>query len=241
MPLTGRTPGRMMEACFSRRTPFLVEEEAMTQRLLVASAAVLAVCLSVATDARADDKWVKGKVTALSGETLTVTVQGKAMTFTVTKDTDVVARGAGTRTEAARKEGRAGVALDQLIKVGDGVEVHYTESGTTLHATEIRGGVSVGSGSMSGSSARGTVTAVTASSLSVRSGDRDVTYSIDKDTRVIGEGVGTITEQRKKAGQTTAFTDLVSVGDSVSVNYHDMGASRHASEVRIRQKASKTM
>ncbi len=55
-------------------------------------------------------------------------------------------------------------------------------------------------------------------------------------TKVVGQGAGTATAA---AGGKVAFSDLVGVGDRVSVTYHQTGASMHAAEVRVTAKAKK--
>jgi hypothetical protein len=94
-------------------------------------------------------KWVRGKVTAMAGDTITVQVRGKDMPFAVGADTEVVAEGAGTRAAQAQREGMPGPKLAEVVKLGDGVEVHYREAAGAMRATEIRAGVSVGGGATS--------------------------------------------------------------------------------------------
>jgi hypothetical protein len=73
-----------------------------------------------------------------------------------------------------------------------------------------------------------TVKSVTASTLVVTASDKDVTLTIDAKTRVVGKGVGTKTAEMKGKAQ---ITDLIAVGDKVSVTYQEMGATLHASKV----------
>ena len=71
---------------------------------------------------------------------------------------------------------------------------------------------------------------MTASTLVVTDSGKDLTFAVDKDTRVLAKGAGTATQA---AGGSIAFTKLVSVGDTVSVSYAGAGATMRATEVRV--------
>src|SRR5947209_2986930 len=110
----------------------------MKRGLLVAGAALLALSVPVAAGAASGERqWVRGKVTGVSADSLTVAADGKDMKFMVDKDTRVIAAGAGTKMRAARRKGEEGVKVANVLKVGDGVEVHYHDVGGTLHAAEV--------------------------------------------------------------------------------------------------------
>jgi hypothetical protein len=79
-------------------------------------------------------KTVSGKVKSATADSLVVTVDNKDMTFGVTPDTKVEARGAGTATQAAG--GR--ITFTSLVGAGDTVAVTYTESGSRMSASEVR-------------------------------------------------------------------------------------------------------
>ena len=64
---------------------------------------------------------------------------------------------------------------------------------------------------------------------------KDTTFTVDKDTRVIGKGMGT---KSAASGGKLAISDAISTGDTVSVTYHDMGGTMHAATVRVTTKAS---
>ena len=86
-------------------------------------------------------------------------------------------------------------------------------------------------------SAAGTVKSVSGSSLVVSGKDgKDMTFAIDSATKFVGKGLST----KSAKGPITA-TDAVHQGDQVSVSYHDMGGTMHASQVRITSSASATM
>jgi hypothetical protein len=62
------------------------------------------------------------------------------------------------------------------------------------------------------------------------------TFTIDTSTKVVGRGAGTAAAAR---GGKVPFAELVANGDRVSVSYHKMGATLHASDVRVTMKATK--
>ena len=83
----------------------------------------------------------------------------------------------------------------------------------------------------------GSVTAVSGTALTVKGKeagkDAEWTFTIDKDTKVVGKGASTKTAEMKKEGKTTTITDFVKEGDQVRVSYHDMGATKHAANVTV--------
>jgi hypothetical protein len=199
------------------------------RRLLVVGASVWVLLMLFGASVSAD-RWVRGKVTAVGGDSLTVMFKGKEMKFTIAKDTTVFGPGLGT---AQRQAG--GIKLSEAIKVGEGIEVHYVESGGTMRATDIRTDIlTEGSSEDSGDSASGRVTAITASSLTIKSGSGDMTFVVDQKTRVVARGAGTATREKRAAGSGPAITDLVRTDDEVTVSYMTTGSSRRASEVRVR-------
>jgi hypothetical protein len=186
-------------------------------------------------------KKATGTVTAVAADSLTVKVRDKDMTFTVDSKTVVEAKGAGTKAKAAQAKGAAGAKLGDVVKAGDAVEVSYHDLGATLHATMVRAVASAGGGSLSedkpaSHSASGTVKSVVADSLVVTGGGKDWTFTVAAKTAVIGTGVGTKT---KAMGGKAAITDLVAIGDKVTVSYMESGGSMMASRVTITSKASK--
>ena len=207
---------------------------------------MLLVCLLVSAPALADEtKWVRGKATAVGGDSLTVEVMGKPMTFKIDAKTTVVAPGGGTATRAAQAAGQAGTTLPSVVKVGEGVEVHYTEAGGAMTATEVRAGLPVsGAGAMSeaktsGKSVNGMVTAVTDKSLTITSKGQEWAFMADNKTVVVGTGIGTMAREQKAAGEVLTLSKAVGVGDEVIVSYEEMGGMKHLREVRVRQKAAK--
>jgi hypothetical protein len=176
------------------------------------------------------DQWVRGKVTAVGGASVTVTFKGKAMTFAVTADTEIVGPGLGT---ASRRAG--GLKLVEAVKVGEGAEVHYVASGGAMNATEIRTSVSGEAISEDvGDSAAGRITAITASSVTIKSGSGEVMFSVDAKTVVLAPGAGTATRKAQAGGAGPAITDLLKVGEDVVVSFRKSGSTLVAGEVRVR-------
>jgi hypothetical protein len=87
--------------------------------------------------------------------------------------------------------------------------------------------------------AKGTVAAVSGTSLTVKGGKEEWTFTLDEKTKVVGTGASTKTREKTGAGEKTVITDFVGEGDSVMVSYHETGGTKHASAVRVTRKASK--
>ena len=88
-------------------------------------------------------------------------------------------------------------------------------------------------------SAMGTVTAVTVDSLTVKNKADVWTFTIDKATEVNAKGATHKTLELKKEGKASKLTEFVKVGDAVTVSYHDLGATKHASLIRVTSSVSK--
>jgi hypothetical protein len=188
--------------------------------------------------AGAQAKEARGTAVTVTDTALTVKVADKDMKFSVDANTIVGAPGAGRATRDAQTKGAPGVKLTAVLKPGAGVVVMYRESGGALLATEIRSVPAAAgtAGTAASQVASGTVKSVTNASLVVTDGGKDLTFAVDKDTRVVGRGAGTATQA---AGGAIAFTKLVAVGDTVSVSYEGTAAKMRAAEVRINVDASR--
>jgi Domain of unknown function (DUF5666) len=202
----------------------------------VASAALCLLSLPV----HAQELWARGKVTAVSDSSITLSVKGTDMTFSIGPKTEVIASGAGTATKEAYKEGKPGIVVTDIIKVGQGAEVHYTESGGTRKATQIRSRLDTGEGALSsdsagasGKSTTGVVTAVTGNDVTVKSTAGTQTFTVDKNTDIVGKGIGTATREKKKEGAGPMVSDLIKVDDRVTVSYEDTGGKLHAKSIRV--------
>ncbi|HEV2983390.1 MAG TPA: DUF5666 domain-containing protein [Vicinamibacterales bacterium] len=190
-----------------------------------------------------DTKTARGTVTAMAADSISVKVQGVDMKFVVDTKTTVEARGAGTKSRAAQRAGMPGPKLADVVKVGEAVEVSYHDMSGTFHAARIRAVANPGPSSPAEAASKtsnGTVKSVTATSLSISGSGGggatfDQTFTIDSKTKVVGKGAGTASAAK---GGKIAITDLVAMGDRVSVSFHDMNGTLHASEVRVTTKAA---
>lgn len=203
--------------------------------------------LVVATPALAQTKTVKGSVTNVGANTITVSVAGKDMTFNVDTKTTVVARGASTKSRQAQAAGKTGPGITDVLKAGEAVEVVYHEK--EMHADTVRAITAVPPPSAKGEAkgeapaakpkamtATGVVSAVTGNSLSIKEKTGDAMFSVDNKTVVMGKGLGTAGKKLMEAGGKPTLADFLKDGDTVSVTYHDMGGTKTASTVRIVQK-----
>ena len=85
--------------------------------------------------------------------------------------------------------------------------------------------------------ARGTVTAVGADSVTVKVADQEMKFAVDSTTNVEATGAGTKARQAQAAGQAgPKLSDVVKIGQPVQVSYQDMNGTLHA--VRIRAVSS---
>jgi hypothetical protein len=87
--------------------------------------------------------------------------------------------------------------------------------------------------------AAGRVDGVTQESITiVLPGAEKMTLAVDRNTQVVGKGLGTKTRAMKEDGRAPAINDLVNASDSVVVTYVDAGAGQlRATEVNVRQAA----
>lgn len=81
--------------------------------------------------------------------------------------------------------------------------------------------------------ARGSVTALAADSISVKVQSVDMKFTVDAKTTVEARGAGTKSKAAQAAGMAgPKLGDVVKVGDAVEVSYHDMGGTLHAAKIR---------
>ena len=190
-----------------------------------------------------DTKTARGTVSAMTGSSVTVKVADKEMKFNVDDKTEVIAKGAGTKSRQAQSKGMAGPKLTDVVKTGEAVRVTYHDMGGTLHAARIEAIASVGTSGGSTSDekkaaaakhASGTVKSVSGSNLVVTGGGKDWTFSVDGKTNVIGVGLST---KAKAKGSKLTITEALGAGDKVTVTYKGEGSTMHASTVRVTAKA----
>ena len=81
--------------------------------------------------------------------------------------------------------------------------------------------------------ARGSVTAMAADSISVKVQGVDMKFAVDAKTTVEARGAGTKSRAAQRAGMAgPKLSEVVKVGDAVEVSYHDVGGTLHASKIR---------
>ena len=97
-------------------------------------------------------------------------------------------------------------------------------------------------------SVTGLVSMLTTASMAVKAKTDELTFVIDKDTRVIGIGAGRKSAELKRRGKPTFITEFVRMGDTVVVRYHVMATTMlpyrfgiavmmRAAEVRVTKKS----
>jgi len=80
---------------------------------------------------------------------------------------------------------------------------------------------------------RGTVTAISGSSLTLKVRDQEMKFDIDWKTMVEAPGAGTKARQANAAGKPGPdLADVVKIGQAVAVTYHDISGTLHATHVR---------
>lgn len=212
------------------------------RRALVSLATALATVALFAAPAAAQEKTAKGKITALDGASITVDAKGQSMTFSVDATTNVIASGGTTKTREAQKMGEKPKLAD-IVKVGDNVEVDYTEAGGKMAAKTVRKIAAVPDPAAAAAApkrAEGVVSEVSGSSITMKPATGDaMTFMVDAKTRVTGTGLGTMSKEKQEAGAAVTLTDAVAAGDTVEVTYAASGDMKHASAVRVIKKAAK--
>ena len=213
------------------------------KKMLAVGVLALVASLVFAPVSVAQTKWVRGTVVSVTGDTFVVKVAGTDMTFKVDKTTELTARGAGTAQREAEKMGAPGVKFTEFVKPGVGVEVHYKDVGGVMMATDVHSGLPPTEGSVpaetTGGSARGTISAITNTSITVKGEAQEWTFAVDGKTLVLGTGMGTITRQFKAEGKAPTITDLLGVNDKVIVYFKEAAGAKRASEIRVTAKAAK--
>lgn len=83
-------------------------------------------------------------------------------------------------------------------------------------------------------SASGKVSAVTADSVTAKGKDGEWTFTVDKATVVVAKGASHKMAAMSADKKPAVVTEFVHVGDDVAVKYHDLGATKHASTITVR-------
>ncbi len=190
------------------------------KRVSMVAVVALVAALMAAPASAAPTKWVRGPVTAMTGNSITVSVKGAESTFKVETTTQLIARGAGT---ASREP--LGLKLAEFVKVGQFVEVRYTEAGGAKVATEIRplaaeeeSASKEKAATVAGNtSAHGAVVSVAGDSIVVNTDGADVSFTVTPKTMVLGTGMGTKERELQAAGKPTAISAFIGPKDQVVV------------------------
>lgn len=83
----------------------------------------------------------------------------------------------------------------------------------------------------------GVVKAVTASSLTVEKGGKDSNFTVTSSTKLLAKGSTAKTKEKKAAGAAgLSITDMVHMGDQVTVRYTESGGTMTATQVRVASK-----
>jgi len=213
----------------------------MRRTLAIAAVALLTFALSAF--AAPEGKWARGKVTAMAGNSITIAVDGKDMSFTVDPKTQVVKTGGATKARETQAKTGENPKLSELLKVGDSVEVQYEEAGGAMLAKVIRGGVSAKpmtseeEAKEAAKHASGTVSAVSGTSLTIKTKTGEETFKLVQNVRITGTGLGTMSKEKAKEGEKMSATDAIHEGDTVDVTYKDVSGTNEASAVHITRKA----
>lgn len=213
------------------------------RHLSVAVALALVASLVFVPAAFSQTKWVRGTVVSVAGDTLVVKAEGKDWTFKVDKSTVVTARGAGKAQAAAERKGEAGIKFGDFVKQGMGVEVHYKDVGGSLMAIDVHSGLApteqTPSTEPAGGSARGLVTTIGPSTVTIKTTEKDWTFAVDPKTVIVGQGLGKLTAKFEQEGKKPTVGDLLNVNDEVVVYFKDAAAAKLATEIRVLFKAMK--
>lgn len=212
------------------------------RRLLAGALAATLALGGGAAFAGQGSKTVRGSVTAVGPDSVTVKVADKDVKFGVDAKTMVTVRGGSTAEKAAKAEGKSGPAITSVVKQGQTVEVHYSEAGMVASSiTVLPAGASpdMAPPKPAETTTSGQVTALTGSSLTVKTSAGESTYTISEKTHIVGVGLGTQSREAAAAGKKQVLSDVVGIGDTVSVTWEDVAGAKQASSVRVRTKATK--
>ena len=210
-------------------------------RVSMVAVVALVAALMAAPASAAPTKWVRGPVTAMTGNSIYGLGQGGGVDVQGRNDDPAHRpRGGDGESRTARVETR------EFVKVGEFVEVRYTEAGGAKVATEIRplaaeeeSASKEKTATVSGNtSAHGAVVSVGGDSVVVNADGADVTFTVTPKTVVLGTGMGTKERELQAAGKPTTITAFIGPKDQVVVYYTD-GATKVATQIRVIRKIAK--
>ncbi len=197
-------------------------------RLLIVGAAVVGFTAGIAP-VSAQTREARGTVTAVTDSTMSVKAGAAELTFYIDGDTHLEVRKAA-RDVVAAQPSRNRPRVNDFFEAGVPVLVRYRDVNGRNHALNIERVGSAG-GPRETAVAEGKVTSVSASQMTIESGERAFTFAITGDTDVLARGASRAT---KAAGKGTPLTIFVRSGDLVSVTYKKAAGAITASEIRVR-------
>jgi hypothetical protein len=106
-------------------------------RLTLALLMVTMVIMGATAAEKAKSMTVHGKVTAASGDSLTIAKGSESMTFTVDQSTKVLGKGLTTKSNEKAAAGQK-MTLSDTVATGDMVAVTYHEMDGKMHAATVR-------------------------------------------------------------------------------------------------------
>lgn len=110
----------------------------MTRKIILLTFSLLLVAgVALADTKKVPTKVASGTVKAVSQDSLTIMQGAQEFQFAVTSETQVVGKGAGTKTRTA-KEGGKSLAITDFVKENQRVMVRYRDVEGKLHAAEVR-------------------------------------------------------------------------------------------------------
>lgn len=199
--------------------------------------------VGVTTHAIAQGSGSRGIVSAMNGNSVTITTPDGDKRFMVDNRTTIEAVGAGTMARRATAAGKPGPNLHDVLKVGQAVDVTLYDVDGTAYAKRIRR-VPAASIKASDDNSRktssGTVKSFADNALTINGraggGTFEQTFIVDSKTKVFGKGFSTAAATH---GGRLPAAELIGNGDLVSVSYHSTGSALHAANVRVITKAKR--
>lgn len=188
--------------------------------------------------ADAQSKEIRGNAVAVSDSSLTVKAGDQTLSFVISRDTLVEAKGASTRTRRAESTGNSpSIKVTDYVKVGEPVLVSYRAADGKNLALTVRPIAAVGTTGAAEpfKNVQAKVKSISGNALILDRDGRDMRFILDRDTDVFAIGA---TRATKKAGGSLPITDLVHAGDIVWVQYLENAGSMTAREIQVRMRGT---
>src|SRR5687767_12782383 len=170
------------------------ERRTYMKHLKRAGVLVVGIALAVtvgAAAAEAQSKEIRGSTVAVSDSSLTVKAGEQTLSFVISKDTLVEAKGASTRTRRAEGIGTSpGIKVTDYVKPGDPVLVSYRAADGKNLALSVRPISAVGTTGADESTRniQARVKSISGNTLILDRDGRDVRFTLDRDTDVFAIG-----------------------------------------------------